>query len=140
MLYISEFQPFSSPGTHKLITQILQRTKKCVFADLTKKKKGVILIHCLRTAIVVLAVVISLCDHLREGRSGPRPSSWVLAVLRIPAAHRLKVADLHHPCLVPQVRFLLVATTSRTPADEGEQGLMQELPEALYLRGKTYPL
>ena len=37
--YASDFQPFSSHGTHKLITKILQHTKKKKFlASLTKKE------------------------------------------------------------------------------------------------------
>ena len=43
-IYSSEFQPFSSHGTHKLIIKILKHAKKCyIFANLTKKI-GIILI------------------------------------------------------------------------------------------------
>lgn len=52
------FQPFSFHGTHKPITKILQHTKKYVFADLTRKKIGLILIHSYQIAVVVLAAVI----------------------------------------------------------------------------------
>ena len=54
----SDFQPFPSHGTHKLITKILRLTKKIYyFADLTKNL-GVISIHPHCTAIVVLAVIM----------------------------------------------------------------------------------
>ena len=64
----SDFQPFSSHGTHKLITKILQHTKKHIifFASLIKKKIGMILIHSPGTAIVMLAVVSFLFDSLRK--------------------------------------------------------------------------
>ena len=54
-----DFQPFSSHGTHKLLTKILQHTKKCIlfFANLTKKI-GVIMVHSQWIATVVLSVVI----------------------------------------------------------------------------------
>ena len=61
---ISVVQPFSSHGTHKLITKILQRTKNRIFCR-SDKKKSKILIHPHRTAIVVLAVVIFSFDDLR---------------------------------------------------------------------------
>lgn len=55
--YSSNFQAFSSHGTQKLITKILQHTKNIyIFADL--KKIGVLLIHLRWTASVVLVVVI----------------------------------------------------------------------------------
>ena len=50
----SDFQPFSSHGTHKLITKILRHTKNIFLT----KKKGIILIYSHRTAVVVLAAVI----------------------------------------------------------------------------------
>ena len=85
-------QPFLSRGTQKLITKILQHTKKCIilFADLTKTI-GISLIHSHRTAIVVLAVVISLFDNLREKRSVPLTGQG-LDVLKTLAAHWLKIA------------------------------------------------
>ena len=65
-----DFQPFSSHGTHKLITKILRHTKIDIFfADLTKKI-GIIFIHSQQTAIVLTAVVF-LFDSLREKRSVP---------------------------------------------------------------------
>ena len=68
---ISVVQPFSSHGTHKLITKILRRTKNGIFCRSDKKKKSKILIHPHWTAIVVLAVVIFSFDDLREKRSVP---------------------------------------------------------------------
>ena len=53
----SDFQPFSSHGTHKLITKILWHTKNSIFADLTREI-GITLIHSHQTAIVVLAVIM----------------------------------------------------------------------------------
>ena len=38
VFHYSNFQHFSSHGTHKLITKILWHTKKHFFADLTKKR------------------------------------------------------------------------------------------------------
>ena len=60
MLDRSDVQPFSSHGTHKLITKIQQHTPKYVifWANLTKKKIGMILVHSQWTAMVVLAVVV----------------------------------------------------------------------------------
>ena len=55
--YPSDFQPFLSHSTHKLITKILQDTKKYIFAHLIKEI-GIILIHLRQMATVVLAVVI----------------------------------------------------------------------------------
>ena len=52
--YISSFQLFSSHGTHKLITKILQHTKKYIFHR-SDKKIGIILIHSLQMVIVELA-------------------------------------------------------------------------------------
>ena len=69
-VYTSDFQPFSSHGTYKLITKILQHTKKYVFANPTKII-GIILIHSHHMAIIVLAVIIFLLDNLREKRSVP---------------------------------------------------------------------
>ena len=68
---VSDFQRFSSHDTSKLITKILQHTKKHIlfFANLTKI--GIILVHSHRTAFVMLAVVIFLFDNLREKRSVP---------------------------------------------------------------------
>ena len=60
MAYSGNFQPFfSSYGTYKVITKILQHTKKYImyFTDLTQKI-GIILILSHQTAIVVLVVVI----------------------------------------------------------------------------------
>ena len=51
---ICDFQPFSSHGTHKLITKILWHTKKYIFCQ-SDKKIGIILIHSHWTAVVVLA-------------------------------------------------------------------------------------
>ena len=59
----SDFQPFSSPSTHKLITKILCTPKNIFFPY---DKIGIILIHSHWTAIVVLAVFIFLFDNLRE--------------------------------------------------------------------------
>ena len=65
--------------------------KNIVFADLTKKKRGVILVRSHQMAVVVLAVVIFfLFDHLRGKRWVPLLHSQVAAVLQILAAHRLK--------------------------------------------------
>ena len=36
--YSSNFHPFSSPDTHKIITKILQHTKNVFFANLTKNR------------------------------------------------------------------------------------------------------
>lgn len=69
--YTSNFQPFSSQGTQKLITKILQYSKKSVkfFADLAKKI-GNIFIHVHQMVIVVLAAVIFLkFANLRENKS-----------------------------------------------------------------------
>ena len=37
VIKISDFQPFSFHGTHKLITKTLRHTKKYIFADPTQK-------------------------------------------------------------------------------------------------------
>ena len=70
--YSSDFQFFSSHGTHKLL-KFWSTPKKIIFAYLTKKI-GIILIHSYQMASVVLAVVIFLCDNLREKRSVPLTS------------------------------------------------------------------
>ena len=62
---------FPSHGTHKLITKILQHTRKYTFCRSDKKKKGIILIHSRPVAIVVWAVVIFLFGNLKEKRSLP---------------------------------------------------------------------
>ena len=64
------FYLFSSRGTHKLITNILCYTIKCIFVHLTKTISRV-LTHSHRAVAVVLAVVIFLFDNLREKRSMP---------------------------------------------------------------------
>ena len=55
---------------HKLMTRILQHTKKYIFCQ-SDKKIGIILINSHLMAIVVLAVVIFLFDNLREKGSVP---------------------------------------------------------------------
>ena len=61
------FPGFSSHGTHKIVTEILQHTKNIyICADLPKI--GIILIHSHWTAIVVLTVVILKFDNPREKR------------------------------------------------------------------------
>ena len=57
------------------------------------RKIDIILIHSHQMAIVVLAVVIFLFDHLREKRSVAL-TSQVLHVLNILGAHQLKIANL----------------------------------------------
>ena len=69
-------------GTHKLITKILQHTKKYIFIDLTKI--GIILIYSPRMAIDVLAVVTYfLFDSLREKRSVALTKRSVLHVEKL---------------------------------------------------------
>ena len=63
-------QPFSSHGTHKLVSKILRHTKKIYFCW-SDQKIGIILIHSHQVAIAVLAVVTFLFDSLREKRSVP---------------------------------------------------------------------
>ena len=53
------------------------------------------MIHSCQMAIVVLAVVIFLFDSLRVKRSVPE-TSQVLQVLKILAAHGLKIAGLRY--------------------------------------------
>ena len=55
----SDFPPFSSRGTHKLIAKILQHTENIFFADLTKKI-GIILIHSHQMALFVVVVVVQV--------------------------------------------------------------------------------
>ena len=82
-----------------LMAHINELLKSCgtpqniFFADLTKQI-GIILIHSHRTAIVVLAVVIFVFDDLREKRHCPWLNIQVLHVLKILAAHWLKIAGV----------------------------------------------
>ena len=65
MVYTSDFQPFSSHSTHKLITKILRHNKKYIFCQ-SHRTIGVISIHSHQTAIVVFAAVIFSFDNPRE--------------------------------------------------------------------------
>ena len=72
VLYISNFQCFSSHGINKLATNILQNTKNIYFANLTKI--GIILIHSHQTAIVIF-----LFANLKEKRSVPLTKQSAIA-------------------------------------------------------------
>ena len=97
----SDFQPFSSHGTRKLITKVLWHTKTYVFYCPSEKKIGIILIHSHQMAIVVLAVVIFWFDNLREKRSVPLTKQSGIACFQILVAHGLKTAALRCPdCLL----------------------------------------
>ena len=95
-LYISDFQPFSSHDSHKIITKILLHTKKYVFfANLTKNRYS--FDSFTLDGFCCMAVVIFFYN-LRE--KCPWLNSQVLQVLKLPvahhcaAAHRLKLAAL----------------------------------------------
>ena len=64
-------QPLSSDGAHKLITKIMQHTKKKFICPISHTHKntgivGVFFIHSCQAAIVMLAVIIFLFDNRRE--------------------------------------------------------------------------
>ena len=65
----SDFQPFASHGTHKLITKVLWHTKNIFFCQSDKKRYIFIYSHWMVT--VVLAVVILLLNKIREKKSVP---------------------------------------------------------------------
>ena len=69
LTYSCDFQPFSSRGTHKLVTKILQHTRKCIIFAKLKEIIGTIFIDSHQAAIVALAVVIFSFDKLKEKRS-----------------------------------------------------------------------
>ena len=68
--YTTNFQPFSSQGTHKLITKIPQHTKNIIFTDLTKIRYNFDSFIS-DSYFVLAAVIFFLFDNLREKRSVP---------------------------------------------------------------------
>ena len=89
----SDFQPFSSHATHKLITKILWHRicQKYIifFANLTT-----ILIHSHQRATAVLAIVIVLFDNLREKRSVPLTTQSGIVCFKNSCALWLKFTGL----------------------------------------------
>ena len=75
----SDFQPFSSHGTHNLISKILQQTKKCIFAYLTKNRCN---FDSFTPEWLLLCWLLSFClvDSLKETKSVPLYNSQVLRI------------------------------------------------------------
>ena len=90
----SDSQPFSSRGTHKLITKILQHTKNIIFANLTKI--DIILSHSHQTAL--LCWLLSFFHLTIKGKRGHCPwlNNQILCALKILAAPWLKITDSGH--------------------------------------------
>ena len=86
------FQPSSSHGTHKLITQIMWQTKK--YFIFIWQKIGIIFTQSHQTAIV-LAVTFYLTIKGKRAQC-LWLNSQVLHVLNLLAAHWLKIAALSH--------------------------------------------
>ena len=93
-IYTSDFQPFPSHGTHKLIMKILWHTKKVFFANLTNNRydfdsyTGQLLLHWLS----------SFFFWTVSGKRGQCPwlNSQVPHVLKCFAAHQLKIVDINN--------------------------------------------
>ena len=91
--YISDFQPFSSHGTRKLIIKILWHSKKyIIFANATPPNR-----YNFDSVTPEGHCCVGSCFYLMiSGKKAQCPwlSSQVLHVLKILAAHQLKIAVL----------------------------------------------
>ena len=89
----SDFQPFASHGTHKLITKVLRHTKEYNFCQSDKK------IRCNFVLFTLDVYCVGRCyfflfDSLREKSSVPLTNSQALHLLTILVARQLKIAAI----------------------------------------------
>ena len=90
--YDSNFQPFSSHGTHKLITKILRHTKNTFFADPTEKYRKYNFDSFTPDGYYCVGCCHFLLTIWGKRRQCPWLNSQILHALKILAAHWLKIA------------------------------------------------